>query len=99
MSLYLITYDLNCKVTDILVHPARSDTLLSSSCDRTVRMVDTNSSLPMTDPHPSLCPVLHRDVSAIRSLHCDCSSTSSFSDASCTLLAAADAGGVTRLVI
>lgn len=71
--------------------------VLSSSCDHTVRMVDTNS-VSTADSHPSLCPVLYRDVSTIRSLACDCS-TSSFSDASCTLLAAADAGGVTRLVI
>jgi len=84
-------------ITDILVHPARSDMVLSSSCDRTVRMVDTNS-VSTANSHPSLCPVLYRDVSTIRSLACDCS-TSSFSDASCTLLAAADAGGVTRLVI
>jgi len=92
-------------VTDILVHPTRSDIVLSSSSDGTVRVVDTNSSCPSYATgtlNPSLtdsqCPVLHQDVSMIRSLDCDCS-TSSFSDASCTLLAATDVGGVVRITI
>lgn len=92
-----------CAVTDVLVHPRRLDTILSSAADGTVRSFDSSTAGTgtgyyqdgdyMSDGGHSDYNLLYADPVPITSMDCDNSSDT------CMLLASSLAGGLARVII
>jgi hypothetical protein len=86
-------------VSDVLVHPRRLDTVLSSAADGTVRYFDSTTARTHDggagggEEVDEAFPVLCADASAVTSMDCDNSTET------CTLAASTSAGGIIRIAI
>lgn len=95
---------MNTIVSDVLVHPRRLDTVLSSAADGTVRYFDSTTARTHSyggadggagsgEEVDDAFPVLCADASAVTSMDCDNSTET------CTLAASTSAGGIIRIAI
>ncbi len=93
-------------VSEVLVHPRRLDTIISSAADGSVRVLDTNTATTFSSSsnmdesfvdaagqEQEGCYTICAESSAVTSMDCDNSTDV------CTLLVGSVAGGVTRVII